>query len=83
MVDYQSKLYQEMGKRIKRELKNSGFPIVNYPLAIRVVTKMLIERLEDFINFLWDDLSDNTDFLDACDYEEDRDEKNSNYQRGS
>jgi len=27
MVDYQSKLYQEMGKRIKRELKNSGFPM--------------------------------------------------------
>ena len=79
MVDNQSRLYQELVKRIKRELRASGFPIVDYSLAVNVVIKMLTGRLEDFMNFLWDDLSEDTDFLDACDYEENRDEKNSDH----
>jgi len=70
MVDSQSKLYQGLAKEIKKLLKESGFPIVNYSLAVRVVISLITEELEDLMDFLWDDLSEANDFIDACDFEE-------------
>jgi len=43
MVDSQSKLYQGLAKEIKKLLKESGFPIVNYSLAVRVVISLITE----------------------------------------
>jgi len=69
-MDSQSKFYQAMNKEIRRLLKESGFPIVNYSLAVRVVIKMFTKEMEDLMDFLWDDLLDDNDFIDACDFEE-------------
>jgi len=53
---------------IREWLKKSGYPIVNMDQAVASVEKVMLKRLDDIMDMIWDDVDGDPDFLRSCNF---------------
>ncbi len=55
---------------IKDYLEKSGYSIVDMDRAVASVERLILVRLDDIMERIWDEVDDDPDFLQSCDFDE-------------
>lgn len=61
---------RDLSIAIKDYLEKSGYSIVDMDRAVASVERLILVRLDDIMERIWDEVDDDPDFLQSCDFDE-------------